>query len=212
MCPWSRPSETDFSEDDADTFIFMSAIKQSLIALSEKLIGALPTMWRTELFRIAAQSIGVKYAGFPGKPGILEAPIYDRVGWIHYIQGDLNLGTCDLLKQLFRSGSGTLIDVGANIGLICVPVKRDVPGVSVFAVEPDADNCECLRINAARAGITDLTVFNRAAFRAERMIEFERANDNSGDHRIKGVPTQPVADLCQESARGVGQGPACNPA
>jgi FkbM family methyltransferase len=180
-------------------------MKQTVLALCEKFIGALPRIWSTELFRITARCIGVKYACFPGRPGIFEAPIYDRVGWIHYVKGDLNCGTCDLLKQLFVCGSGTLIDVGANIGLICIPVKRDVPGINVFAVEPDADNCVCLRNNAFRAGISDIVLFDRAAYRQDTLKEFERANDNSGDHRIRGQGSSTVADLYHESSRSVTQ-------
>ncbi len=180
-------------------------LKLVIAGVAARLIGMLPVVWRMEIFRVAANTLGIKYAGFPSHHGIFEAPIYDRVGWIHYVQADLNSGTCDLMRQLFHSGSGTLIDVGANIGLVCIPVKRDVRGIDAYAVEADPENCECFRINAFRAGLTDIVLINRAAYRRECVLDFERSSDNSGDHRIRSGKAKSNADLYDESLRTVTQ-------
>ena len=77
---------------------------------------------------MAARSIGVKSAIFDGKQGRFEAPIYDRIIWPNYIvQGSVDGPTSVLLKRLFQSGSGTFIDVGANVGMICIPAKKFAP-------------------------------------------------------------------------------------
>jgi FkbM family methyltransferase len=174
----------------------MRTLKLTLTRAAKGIIESSPMLWRMELFRLAAQSIGVKYAGFPGNRSIFEAPIFDRVGWIHHIQRDFDDGT-----ELFRSGSGTLVDVGANIGLVCIPTKQALPGVDVYAVEPDADNCECLRMNAFRAGVSGMTILNRAAYRREGVLDFERSADNAGDHRVRAGRPGSDRERYHESAR-----------
>ena len=157
-----------------------------------------------ELFRIAARSIGVKYAVFDGKQGAFEAPVYDRVIWpLYLVQGSLDPGTCDLIVHLLNSGSGTLIDVGANIGVVCIPVKQAVPGIDCYAVEADPDNYKCLRMNAFRNDVPDIVLFNRAAYRRECMMNIERSSENSGDHRIRTNKSDPSRELCNESSRQV---------
>lgn len=151
---------------------------------------------------MAARSIGVKYAVFEGNYGRLEAPVYDRVMWPLYLsQGGLDMGTCELINQLFESGSGTLIDVGANLGVVCIPAKQAVPGIAVYAIEADPDNFECLRMNVFRAGFSDIVLFERAAYRRECVLNFERSKENSGDHRVKSNTTGPGRELCDESSR-----------
>lgn len=176
----------------------------AIIRAVEKILGMAPLKLKMELFRMAARSIGVKYAVFDGKQGVFEAPIYDRVIWPLYLaQGGLDLGTSDLIVRLFNSGSGTLIDVGANIGVVCIPAKRAVPGIDCYAIEADPGNCECLRMNAFRNGVPDIVLFNRAAYRHECMMNFERSSENSGDHRIRTNKSDSSRELCNESSRQV---------
>jgi FkbM family methyltransferase len=182
----------------------MRKIILAIIGFFAVLLDLLPSFFKRELFRMAARSIGVKYAVFDGKQGLFEAPVYDRIIWPNYIvQGSVDAATCDLLKRFFKSGSGTLIDVGANVGMICIPTKRHAPGIDIYAVEADAGNFECLRMNAFRAGIPDIVLFERAAFRCESVIEFERSIENSGDHRIRTKKTDQCGELYDESSRTV---------
>jgi FkbM family methyltransferase len=176
------------------------------IGFAATLTGLLPAICRRELFRIAARSIGMKYAVFEGKQGKLEAPVYDRVIWPLYLsQGGLDTGTCDFLRRFFKSGSGTLIDVGANLGVVCIPAKQSVPGIDVYAVEPDPDNFECLRMNVFRAGFSDIVLFQRAAYRRECVLNFECSSENSGDHRIRSNQAGSGGELYNESSRPVVQ-------
>lgn len=155
---------------------------------------------------MAARSIGVRYAVFEGNYGKLEAPVYDRVIWPLYLsQGRLDTGTCDLLMQLLGSGSGTLIDIGANLGVVCIPVKQAIPGIDVYAIEPDPDNFECLRMNVFRAGFSDIVLFERAAYRRECVLNFERSRENSGDHRVRSNHPGSSQELCDESLRTIVQ-------
>jgi precorrin-6B methylase 2 len=74
-----------------------------------------------------------------------------------------------LLMQLL-SGSGTLIDVGANIGTISVPVAAR--GSEVISIEMVPDNC--LRLWFARRlnGLTNLHIVQAAASDYDGMIAF----------------------------------------
>jgi len=180
----------------------MRRVYLKIAGLVAALIDMLPAFCRRELFRIAARSIGVKYAAFDGRQGTFEGPIYDRVIWPLYLsQGVLDIGTCNLLKSFFKTGTGTLIDVGANIGIVCIPIKRELPGVDAYAIEPDPDNCECLRMNAFRAGISDIRLFKRAAHWRECVLDFELSNDNAGDHRVRNKKSASEKELCNESSR-----------
>ncbi len=57
----------------------------------------------------------------------------------------------ELVRYISRrlAGGGLLVDVGANIGLIALPVAVANPGVRVIAFEPHPDNATALRENIA---------------------------------------------------------------
>jgi FkbM family methyltransferase len=120
---------------------------------------------------------------------------------IYLSEGSLDAATCDLLREIFSSGAGTLIDTGANIGMICIPAKHHTPGIDAYAIEADPGNYECLRMNAYRAGVPDIKILNKAAFRNEGVLDFEHSDDNCGDHRLRANKAGEQEDLCDESKR-----------
>jgi len=80
-----------------------------------------------------------------------------------------------------------LVDVGANIGTVCLPALRRGYARRAVAVEPDPMNVTLLRANALMNGVTDrLEVHDVAATASPG--EFELARDtkfnNFGDHRM----------------------------
>lgn len=60
----------------------------------------------------------------------------------------------DLLTGLLPAG-GTLVDIGANIGLHSIKLSQRVDGLRVFGFEPVGASIATLRRNAARNGIGD---------------------------------------------------------
>ncbi len=83
-----------------------------------------------------------------------------------------------------------LYDIGANIGVICIPaVKRGLVD-SAQAVEPEKKNFELLKMNIAlnnlqnKINIYDCALSNKD----DETVEMELAEDNSGDHRIRNNP------------------------
>ncbi len=59
-----------------------------------------------------------------------------------------------LMEALLPPG-GTLIDVGANVGLHSIKLARRVKGLRIIAFEPVGAALECLRQNIERNGISD---------------------------------------------------------
>lgn len=80
----------------------------------------------------------------------------------------------------------TLIDVGANVGSICLPlVKRGVVSDSI-AIEPDPYNFKLLRANIIINSVEDRVIAINKALGATNgdTLTFELSSDNFGDHRI----------------------------
>lgn len=79
-----------------------------------------------------------------------------------------------------------LVDVGANIGGICIPaVARGLAG-SALAIEPDRTNCQLLRANISINGLYgQIDVIERAAGPSDgETLTLELSSDNWGDHRV----------------------------
>ena len=84
-----------------------------------------------------------------------------RYGWMLYSVGPIYVGKCldlygqysegevTLMRTLLREGE-TVIDVGANIGALTVPMSQIVGGKGrIYAIEPDADTFNILCANLA---------------------------------------------------------------
>src|SRR5262249_5318874 len=80
----------------------------------------------------------------------------------------------------------TLVEVGANIGIVCIPaVKRRIARRAI-AIEPVPTNCRLLRANIVLNGVEDRIATHQIALGAESntSVLFELSPDNSGDHRV----------------------------
>jgi FkbM family methyltransferase len=95
--------------------------------------------------------------------------------------------TVDLLRRYKNiDGIDLLVDVGANLGSICIPAITDGFVKRAIAVEPHPTNCRLLRANIALNDLVDrIEVVARAASaRDDEMLIMELSKDNWGDHRI----------------------------
>ncbi|MCC5647825.1 FkbM family methyltransferase [Nostoc sp. CHAB 5824] len=77
------------------------------------------------------------------------------------------------------------VDVGANVGSICLPlVKRHYVG-SAIAIEPEPLNFRLLSANLWINDVADKVKCHNVAVGAESgSIQFELSNSNFGDHRV----------------------------
>jgi FkbM family methyltransferase len=80
-----------------------------------------------------------------------------------------------------------LIDVGANIGTICIPAVARGLVERAVAIEAEPDNARLLRANIALNGLEERIVAINAAAGPEdgKTLVLELARDNFGDHRIR---------------------------
>ncbi len=94
-----------------------------------------------------------------------------------------------LLRQegfLVDQGKSTVIDVGANIGMICIALLKHNYFRHAIAFEPAPNSYRLLVRNVRQNGFEDrIPHFPYALSSAERELELELSNDNSGDHRIR---------------------------
>ncbi len=96
--------------------------------------------------------------------------------------------TCQLLRGrgLVRDRFDLLIDVGANIGSVCIPAVARGYAARAVAIEPHPLNCRLLRANVALNGLdASIDVHELAAGKQDgQKLELEVSDDNWGDHRI----------------------------
>ena len=87
-----------------------------------------------------------------------------------------------------------LLDIGANLGTICIPLVASGHFERAIAVEPDPENLRLLRTNIALNELHDrIEVLDRAAAdKDDDTLSLERSPINTGDHRIavSNVPGQ----------------------
>lgn len=82
-------------------------------------------------------------------------------------------------------GGGTYIDIGANIGLILVPISKN-KNITCYGFEPEPDNFELLKKNVSDNGVGgNVRLFNVALYNKNCSLDMEISTDNYGDHRIK---------------------------
>jgi FkbM family methyltransferase len=81
----------------------------------------------------------------------------------------------------------TIYDIGANIGVICIPAVKRGLIKNAFAVEPEKKNFELLKLNISLNHLEDRIISYNYALsnKDDEFVEMELASDNYGDHRIK---------------------------
>ncbi|MBN1679336.1 MAG: FkbM family methyltransferase [Anaerolineae bacterium] len=102
---------------------------------------------------------------------------------------DLMLSSITLLRsinQLPAEGKGTVIDVGANIGIISIGMLQKGQMEKAIAFEPEPYNFSLLQQNVTLNGLDDRFVcYPYAASDQVGESLFELSKTNFGDHRIR---------------------------
>ncbi|MEM8634558.1 MAG: FkbM family methyltransferase [Pseudomonadota bacterium] len=106
-----------------------------------------------------------------------------------YSERQFDLDKFYLASQLtkFSATESTFIDVGANIGSICLPLLKRKEVNHAIAIEPEGQNFRLLRANAILNEVdARLTALNVAVCESDgEDLVLELSNDNHGDHRIR---------------------------
>lgn len=101
--------------------------------------------------------------------------------------GNTEIDKFDKAVNLLGRRFETLIDIGANIGTICIAaLKRDYVQRAI-AIEPEPRNFRTLMANAYLNDVhASLFGINKAAGQFDdQVVEFEISPNNMGDHRVK---------------------------
>jgi FkbM family methyltransferase len=116
------------------------------------------------------------------------------IGRSLYVNGsfefDIFLHTLEILKNKIKTE--TLVDIGANIGSICIPaVKRGI-FKNCLAIEPEPYNFDLLTKNIFINGCSNkIQTFNIALSQFDNeKIKLELSENNYGDHRIRSNSTE----------------------
>lgn len=133
-----------------------------------------------------------------GDRGVVASASNDTMVICEYARtGTFAEPTTEVLKNFFASGSGTYIDIGANIGLMTIPIAQN-PRVHCIAFEPEPVNFGLLQRNVARnAPDSSVELHEIALYHTHASLALAIAEGNIGDHRIttNGVPGRATVDI-----------------
>lgn len=160
--------------------------------------------FRAWVFRRAGAHLGVTSVTCAGALGSFEGDARDGGPLAGYLARGTWAPEFQALarERIFSRGSGTFVDVGANIGLSCIPLAKSC-GVRCLAFEPEPANFRYLERNLAANGAMDLVrPYNLALMDANGSLEFELSDENMGDHRVR-IASDTPRESYGESARRV---------
>lgn len=103
-----------------------------------------------------------------------------------YIERTLGILEHDGYLDPGARGTGTLLDVGANIGMICIALLLQGNFERAVAVEPSPRNLRLLHRNVVQNGLGERVLrLPYALSAADGELELELSEYNSGDNRIR---------------------------
>jgi FkbM family methyltransferase len=87
---------------------------------------------------------------------------------------------------LCKGSSDYVIDVGANIGTVCITLVRERIFARALAIEPEPRNFRLLTKNIRRSGLSSsIRALPLSLSSSDGRLDLELSTDNFGDHRIK---------------------------
>ena len=123
--------------------------------------------------------------GAMGDRGVVSSAGNDTMVIVEYAKtGTFAKNITEALTGFFESGGGSYLDVGANIGLMTIPIARN-PLVRCLAFEPEPVNFDLLKRNVERNAPGATVEFHQVAlFHARGSLSLALAEGNIGDHRL----------------------------
>ncbi len=96
----------------------------------------------------------------------------DAIGASLRDYGEFARPESDLISAYLAKTPGTFVDVGANIGAICLPVAKAHPGIEVIAIEAHRGLHGVLAANALNNGLYNVQAHHAAAGAQRSIIDF----------------------------------------
>jgi FkbM family methyltransferase len=147
------------------------------------------------------------------KHGVLSFSSKDRaIGRLLFTRREFELDKIDRALRcataagvLAPRNDGWLLDVGANVGSVCIPLVRGGVFTHAAAFEPEPKNYAHLVRSLALNGVDARTIrpINAALSSANGTAHLELAFTNFGDHRIRVEAPTTSHPECREEDRAV---------
>jgi len=156
-------------------------------AALDRIVATLPARVLRYLLTSICARTGVSLLQVGGAHGAILGAAADRFVLGNYWRGlDPSAAVLAYLEQFFATHhGGTLIDVGANIGLFTIPLARN-PLVNCQLFEPDPLNYRLLCWNLANnCASSNIATYPLALLDGKATVELEHSPDNYGDHRVR---------------------------
>lgn len=104
------------------------------------------------------------------------------------VAGEINNGEYKFISKLDLTNK-TIIDIGANLGIVSIVLAKKNPGIKIYAFEPLRENYENLLKNIELNGIDKniITVENKAVTKDGRNINMSININNRGGSSISDV-------------------------
>ncbi|MDP2827052.1 MAG: FkbM family methyltransferase [Sulfuricellaceae bacterium] len=171
----------------------------------DQYVPALDRQTRYQLLAKCSESLSVESIRVSSRLGSYEGSPLDKIITASYcINGTWAPKLQAILAKLFPDGNGSFLDIGANIGLTCIPIAR-ARRVNCYVFEPGPENYRMLLRNIDANDVSAFVHAKQLALYSEAgVMNFELSSVNFGDHRLRDKnATVSVGDLFAEGGRNV---------
>ncbi|MBC8042937.1 MAG: FkbM family methyltransferase [Rhizobacter sp.] len=190
----------------------MSKISQSAGTVIKKLLASTGRRFRDEYREASWQWNQRQHASLDVETRQGKFTVYtkdDAIGRLLYLNREFERELMARAMNYLRTaaaappkGQGTLLDIGANMGITSVSMIHAGEVGHVIAIEPEPDNFKLLEQNVKQNGFENrITCLPYAAADESGELLFELSEWNFGDHRVRQATG--VAALQNENARDV---------
>ena len=101
-----------------------------------------------------------------------------------FISGQFDIEKLVKVSKIIDIKNRTLIDVGANLGSICIPACKRKLVMNSIAIEPDKENFKYLNRNIIENKLNSITTINSIIGESKGSAIFGSKADNSGDSKV----------------------------
>lgn len=119
--------------------------------------------------------------------GLMKIDVNDHIGYRFLMENGFDITVQNLTKKIQLSKRDIFLDIGANVGTICIPVAINT-GCEVIAIEASKTNGSILienaYINSIKMTPWLFCAVDEETYRAKDWIEFYIQNGNTGSNSI----------------------------
>ena len=138
-------------------------------------------------YRLCRESAIQIYRRYRYKTLLVQHDIRNRAEWSAYMQGDHDAAVAAALEH-YLGPSGVGLDIGANVGLMSLPLAKSRPGAQIHSFEPNPEAVSALRYATVANGINNVQIHSFAIGDVDSEAELRIPRTNAGAASL--VPTK----------------------